>query len=105
MTTSQHDRQPPIQELLSRIRWDPAFGQGYFELGYWDRLSRQVVRVPFEQVRTEPTDHFALRLLDATGVIRALPYHRIVALWRNGALIWQRRIPDAPWGKNRRWTR
>lgn len=96
MTTSQRDRQPPIQELLSRIRWDPAFGQGHFELGYWDRLSHQVVRVPLEQVRTEPTDHFALRLMDATGCIVALPYHRIVAVWRDGALIWQRPTPPAP---------
>ncbi len=27
----------PIHELLSRIRWDPEFAKGNFELGYYDR--------------------------------------------------------------------
>lgn len=93
MTTSPHTRQPPIHELLSRIRWDPAFGRARFELGYWDRVSRQVVRVPLGQVRTDPADHFCLRVMDAAGCLVDLPYHRVVALWRDGELIWQRRTP------------
>ena len=28
----------PIQELLSRIRWDESFGKGDFEIGYYDRV-------------------------------------------------------------------
>lgn len=96
MTVSRRDRQPPIHELLSRIRWDPAFGQGRIELGYWDRVSRQVVRVPLDHVRSDPADHFALRLLDASGSLVALPYHRIVAVWRDGLLIWQRPTRSAP---------
>lgn len=94
MTTSPASRQPPIHEVLSRIRWDPAFGRGSFELGYWDRLRRQVVRVPLAQVRTDPADHFALRLLDAEGFIVEIPYHRIVAVWRDGILVWQRPSPS-----------
>lgn len=93
MTTSKDSRQPPIREVLSRIRWDPAFGQGRFELGYWDRVMRQVIRVPLEQVRADPADHFALRVMDAAGFVVSIPYHRIVAIWRDGALIWQRHTP------------
>jgi hypothetical protein len=26
----------PIHELLARIRWDPEFGRGRFEIGYLD---------------------------------------------------------------------
>lgn len=96
MTTSSATRQPPIQEVLHRIRWDPAFGLGRFELGYWDRIRRQVVRVPLAQIRTDPADRFALRLLDAQGCVVNLPYHRVVAIWRDGALIWQRHPPVRP---------
>ena len=27
----------PIHELLNRIRWDPEFGRGRFEIGFFDR--------------------------------------------------------------------
>jgi uncharacterized protein (UPF0248 family) len=56
----------PIHELLHRIRWDPEFGHAEFKISYWDRVARRVVRVPL---------------------------HRVRAVWRNGALIWQRPQP------------
>lgn len=93
MTTSPTTRQPPIQEVLQRIRWDPVFGQGRFELGYWDRIRRQIVRVPLTQVRSDPADRFALRVMDAEGYVVEIPYHRVIAVWRDGALIWQRQNP------------
>lgn len=93
MTTSKDGRQPPIRELLSRIRWDPSFGRGRFELGYWDRVGRQVVRIPLDRVRVDPADHFALRVMDAAGCIVNIPDHRVVAVWRDGVLIWQRQPP------------
>lgn len=93
MTTSHEPRQPPIQEVLSRIRWDPSFGRGRFELGYWDRVERRVVRVPLAQVQVDPADHFALRVMDAAGCIVHLPYHRVVSVWRDGELIWHRHPP------------
>ena len=27
----------PIHELLNRVRWDPEFAKGNFQLGYYDR--------------------------------------------------------------------
>lgn len=96
MTTSHNARQPPIHEVLSRIRWDPSFGRGRFELGYWDRVSRQVVRIPLERVQVEPADHFALRVMDAAGRSVSIPYHRVVAVLRDGALIWQRPTLNQP---------
>jgi len=32
----------PIHELLSRIRWDLAFGSVYFVLGYYDRVEGRI---------------------------------------------------------------
>ena len=40
----------PIHELLSRIRWDKEFGQGRFEIGYFDRHQGAVVRVALQEV-------------------------------------------------------
>jgi uncharacterized protein (UPF0248 family) len=96
MTPSHDHRQPPIHEVLSRIRWDPTFGRGRFELGYWDRVCRKVVRVPLARVHADPDDRYSLRLMDAAGGIVSLPYHRVVAVWRDGELIWQRHTPQPP---------
>lgn len=38
----------PIHELLSRIRWDKEFGQGRFEIGYFDRFENAVHRVALQ---------------------------------------------------------
>ena len=35
----------PIHELLNRIRWDKEYGQGRFEIGYFDRYEGMVHRV------------------------------------------------------------
>jgi len=40
----------PIHELLNRIRWDPEFGRGNFELGYFDRVEGRVIVVPFREL-------------------------------------------------------
>ena len=41
----------PIHKLLSRIRWDPRFRVGHFALGYYDRVARRIIVVPFETIR------------------------------------------------------
>lgn len=43
-------RQAPIHELLNRIRWDAEFARGKFELGYFDRVEKRTVVVPFAEV-------------------------------------------------------
>ena len=55
----------PIRELLNRIRWDPAFGQGNFAIGYYDRLLDRVVVVPLQEVRLDPADHYFFQVADA----------------------------------------
>jgi len=32
----------PIHELLNRIRWDPEFAKGNFELGYYYRTETRI---------------------------------------------------------------
>jgi uncharacterized protein (UPF0248 family) len=80
----------PIQDLLHRIQWDPEFGKADFEIGYFDRVTRGIVRVPFRHVRFEKGEHFAFEAIEADGSVHAVPLHRVRKVWRNGELIWQR---------------
>lgn len=80
----------PIQELLSRIRWDATFGAAEFVLAYHDRIEGRLLRVPLREVSFPPDDHFAFDVLDAEGGVHHVPYHRVREVYRNGELIWQR---------------
>jgi uncharacterized protein (UPF0248 family) len=83
----------PIHELLHRIRWDPEFGQAEFEIGYWDRVARRVVRLPLRRIGFAKTTTFSFEATEDDGSVHTVPLHRVRAVWRNGALIWQRPQP------------
>ena len=80
----------PIHELLSRIRWDEAYGHADFVIGYYDRLEDRVMTVPLKELYFDPEDHFDFQLLDEEGVTHTIPLHRIRQVFRNGELVWQR---------------
>ena len=80
----------PIHRLLARIRWNPAFGRGRFELAYVDHRKKSLVRLPLERVWTSPEDHFACVALEPDGSIHDVPFHRVRKVWRDGKLIWSR---------------
>jgi uncharacterized protein (UPF0248 family) len=80
----------PIQDLLHRIRWDPAFGKGSFELGYDDHVAGRIVRVPLARVHLEAGERFAFEALEEDGSTHLVPFHRVRGVWRDGELIWQR---------------
>jgi uncharacterized protein (UPF0248 family) len=82
----------PIQDILHRIAWDPAFGSGSFVIGYLDRLSGRIVRIPFERVVLAPGRGFAFDVVDADGVARMIPYHRVREVRRDGRIIWRRDV-------------
>ena len=80
----------PIHELLSRIQWDPEFGLGKFELAFLDHLEQELVRLPFTRIQFVPGDHYFFHYLDEEGVEHSVPFHRIKAVYKDGALIRQR---------------
>ena len=80
----------PIHELLNRIRWDKAFGEADFEIGYYDRIEGRVIRVSMREIFFEPDDHFSFDLYDDEGELHSIPLHRIRQVFRNGELIWHR---------------
>ena len=72
-----------INELLNRIRWDREFGKAAFELGYWDRVEKRVVRIGYGAV-TPDREGGLLRLVNEEGVACSVPFHRVRCVWRDG---------------------
>ena len=83
----------PIQELLSRIRWDPEFGRGKFVIGYYDRIARQIIKVPLARLVFETDSPSSFEAIEADGSVHSVPYHRVREVYRDGELIWRRPAP------------
>ena len=86
----------PIHVLLARIRWDPDFGRGRWEISYLDHARRELVRVPLENMRTQPGIRFVFDVVDEDGITHSIPYHRVRQAWRDGKLVWSRLVPSTP---------
>jgi uncharacterized protein (UPF0248 family) len=86
-------RQVPIDELLNRIRWDAEFARGKFELGYFDRMERRIIVVPFAEVTFPREDPQVFRLVDGEGRTHRVPFHRVREVYKDGQRIWHR--PEA----------
>jgi uncharacterized protein (UPF0248 family) len=80
----------PIQDLLNRIRWDKEFGEGSFEVGYYDRILDTIIKVPFCEIRFIPDNHFAFQVIDQNEITISIPFHRCREVYKNGLLIWKR---------------
>jgi len=80
----------PLHELLSRIHWDPGFGQGQFRLGYLDHARPELVYLDLNEVQPAPDSPSCFDVMDTEGNIHSIPYHRVKEVWKNGELIWRR---------------
>ncbi len=82
----------PIQDLLHRIQWDTEFAKADFMIGYHDRVEDRIVRIPFSSIQLTRGEHFSFDVIDEEGTPRMVPFHRVREVWRNGELIWARRV-------------
>lgn len=80
----------PIDQLLNRIRWDREFGDADFVIGYYDRVTDEIIQIPFSSLITEAGDHFSMQILNGDTIVRSVPLHRVRKVYRNGELIWRR---------------
>jgi uncharacterized protein (UPF0248 family) len=80
----------PIQELLNRIRWDKEFGKGTFEIGYYDHIEQEIIRVPFKEMHFEKGNHFSFQLENNESEMVTIPFHRVRKVYKDGDLIWHR---------------
>ncbi|MFN7085691.1 MAG: DUF504 domain-containing protein [Burkholderiales bacterium] len=81
----------PIHDLLHRIQWDPRFGKDDFVIGYHDRISGRIVRVPLRRVHLKKGERFSFEAIEDDGTVHRVPLHRVREVWRNGELIWHRK--------------
>ena len=82
----------PIRKLLSRIRWDPRFRRGQFALGYYDRRERRVRVMGLAELRFPPDRPQVFELWDEDGELHTIPLHRVRRVYRDGRVIWERRV-------------
>jgi uncharacterized protein (UPF0248 family) len=80
----------PIHELLARIRHDPEFGRGLFEIGYADRFAGTIQRVALHEVSFPAGERRVFAVLDETGKRRQIPFHRVREVYRDDQTIWRR---------------
>jgi uncharacterized protein (UPF0248 family) len=80
----------PLHDLLNRIRWDPEFGNGTFEIGYVDRFSKQEKRLTLQPELLEAKDHFSFQIALADGEAITIPFHRIKSVYKDGKVFWKR---------------
>jgi len=85
----------PIHQLLNRIRWDPEFAKGHFELGYYDRAEDQVILVPLKGVTFPAESPSTFQLVDPQGELHRVPFHRVREVYKNSQRIWHRPDPSA----------
>lgn len=86
----------PIQELLSRMRWDPAFKHAEIVVGYYDRVDKRIVRVSLARIEFARDGHSSFEAIAPDGSVHAVPYHRVREVYRDGELIWHRPAPPLP---------
>ena len=80
----------PIHELLNRIRWDPEFAKGEFQLGYFDRAENRIVLVSLKEVTFPDDNPQTFQLADLEGQMHRIPFHRVREVYKNSQRIWHR---------------
>ncbi|MBE0540111.1 MAG: DUF504 domain-containing protein [Verrucomicrobia bacterium] len=83
----------PIHELLNRIRWDPEFAKGDFQLGYYDRAEDRIIQVPLKEITYPEDSPQTFQLVDIEGEVHRIPFHRVREVYRNAQRIWHRPDP------------
>ena len=81
---------PSIHELLNRIHCDPGFGCGYFEIGYYDRMEKEIIRISFNEVTQLPGNKFSFHVFDEDGIGHCVPMQQVQEVYKDGELIWKR---------------
>lgn len=90
LSRKHHSIMQSIQDLLNRIRWDPEFSQGDFEIGFLDHCEDHEIRIHFKAMGFDTQDHFFFHYFDKEGVEHDVPLHRIKSVYQDGQLIWHR---------------
>jgi uncharacterized protein (UPF0248 family) len=80
----------PIHELLNRIRWDPEFAKGNFQLGYYDRTEDRITVVPLKEVSFPTDSPQTFHFTDFEQQVHRVPFHRVREVYKDSQRIWHR---------------
>jgi uncharacterized protein (UPF0248 family) len=80
----------PIHQLLHRIQHDAVFAQGEFEVGFFDRVEKRIIRMPLREFRFSEDSPNSFQFLNAEGRSHRVPFHRIREVYKDGQRIWAR---------------
>ncbi|HLC84793.1 MAG TPA: DUF504 domain-containing protein [Candidatus Nanoarchaeia archaeon] len=78
----------PIKKILNDIKWNPQHKSKEYPLGYYDRVQKKIIDIPYEDIIR--IDEDSMVLLDDKGEETYIPLHRIVK--ENGHPIWERHV-------------
>jgi len=84
----------PIRELLNRIRWDPEFARGEFQLGYYDRAEDRIIQVPLKELIFSEDSPQTFQLTDFEGKVHHIPLHRVREVYCDSQRVWHRPMQD-----------
>lgn len=71
------------RELLNRILWDPNLNPSEYSVKYLDRVSGELVEVPYTEIQ-----------LDGEFIRRGdslIPMHRVREILHNSKIVWDKR--------------
>jgi len=75
-----------IRALLDGLRLDDVLGDARFEVHYYDRVEKKLLRTPLQRAALGHGQHFLLDRVAPDASIHSVQLHRVRAVWR----IWQR---------------
>lgn len=78
------------RDILNRIKWDPDYGSGAFELSYYDRVMDKVLGTPFSTGDLEEVEADRVCFTNESSELIELPHHRLRTIRRDGTVILQR---------------
>ncbi len=77
----------PIKDLLNKIKWDKNLNPNEYSIGYFDRISKKLVWIDFEQIKNIDGNFMVLEK-DRNEV--NIPLHRIRVVKQKKETIWKR---------------
>ena len=76
-----------IIDLLNKIKWDKREKPGDYEVYYLDRVSNELIGVPFGLIKRIEGKFM---VIDRHGEEVEIPLHRIRQIKKKGVVVWKR---------------
>ncbi len=79
----------PIKEFLNKIIWDRRENVSLYEVGVFDRFTKEISFIPLSSVRIEGMSMH----MDGSEPAE-IPLHRIRSVRKEGKIVWERKIKN-----------